>query len=133
MSKPYVRPMPRTWFLQSGAYRLFMLRELSSVFVALYALELICLLARIAAVPEGDPARAERMRTFFDSLGSPLWILFHLVALGFALLHTITWFNLTPKVMVVRIGEEKLPDFLIAGHLYVVWAIVSLAIWWIIT
>src|SRR5258708_625961 len=101
MGKPYVRPMPRTWFLQRGSYTLFMLRELSSVFVALYVLELLCLAERVAA-------GKDEMDAFFRALAAPHWVAFHVVALGFVLLHSITWFNLTPRVMVVRRGEDKL-------------------------
>ena len=132
MSKPYVRPIPWAWWNQNNAYRLFMLRELSSVFVALYAVEMIYLLKKISGASVGDLDRVQRLQVFFESLSSPLWVAFHVIALAFALLHTITWFNLTPKVMVVRLGEGKLPDVLIAGHLYVVWGIVSIIVWSIV-
>ncbi len=42
------------------------------------------------------------MSHFWTALKSPLAILFHVVALAFALFHTCTWFNLTPKALVVR-------------------------------
>ena len=125
MTKPYVRPVPATWWLQRGSYVLFMLRELSSVFVALYVLELLCLVLRVR---EGPAAVAQ----FFGALRAPVWILFHAVALAFALLHSITWFNLTPKVMVVRRGEEKVPGALIAAANYMAWAVVSGLLWWIV-
>lgn len=129
MSKPYVRPMPRTWWLRTGAYRLFMLREISSVFIALFGLELVCLLARVAYAPD-HTTRIARVQEFLAALHAPGWIFFHGVTLCFALLHTITWFNLTPKVMVVWIGEERLPGGLIAGANYALWLVVSAFIWW---
>lgn len=125
MNKPYVRPVSPTWFLQRGSYALFMLRELSSVFVALYVLELLCL---VLQVQKGPAAVAD----FFAALKAPGWILFHLVALAFALLHSITWFNLTPKAVVVRLGEEKVPGVLIAGANYVGWIAISIFLWWLV-
>ena len=130
MSKPYVRPIPWTWWNQNTAYRMFMLRELSSCFVALFVLEMLCL---VASMPDGDTAaRAEHVKDFIASMNSGPMIVFHVVALAFALLHSITWFNLTPKVLVLRIGEDRLPDFVVAGGHYVLWFVVSAVIWWFV-
>ena len=126
MNKPYIRPIPATWWLKRGPYLLFMLRELSSVFVALYALEMLCVYERSRG-SEGHLA----LERFFTSLESPGWIVFHIVVLAFALLHTITWFNLTPQAMDVRIGEEKVPAVLVAGVNYVAWIAVSAVLSWV--
>ena len=45
-----------------------------------------------------------------------------------ALFHTITWFNLAPRALVVRIGEDKVPDLLIAGPHYMGWMVFSLGV-----
>ena len=37
MPKPYKQKMSKTWWLDHPAYRLFMLRELSGVFIAVYS------------------------------------------------------------------------------------------------
>ena len=125
MSKPYTRPMPRDWWNKNSAFRLFMLRELSSVFVALFALELLCFVSQVG---QGE----EAMNQFIKSLGNPFLLVFHAVVLAFALLHSITWFNLPPKVMVIRRGEERLPDVLVAGSNYVACLGVSVLLWWIV-
>jgi fumarate reductase subunit C len=121
----YIRPMPATWWLKRKPYLLFMLREFSSVFVAAYAVWLLFLLRRLQEGPAAYEA-------FLDGLRSPAAILFHIVALAFALLHTITWFNLTPKAMAVRRGEERVPDHLIILPNYIAWVVVSAALAWII-
>ena len=123
--KPYVRPMPATWWLQRGAYFFFMLRELSSVFVAVYLVMFLVMIHRLSQGPDAYGA-------FLQSLKSPLAILFHVVALAFALLHTITWFNLTPKALVIRIGEERLRPELIVIPNYVAWIVVSAIIGWFV-
>ena len=54
-------------------------------------------------------------------LASPLSVLLHLIVLGFVLYHAITWYNLTPNIMVVRRGEEQVPPVLVAGLVYAGW------------
>jgi len=123
--KPYVRPMPATWWLQRGAYLFFMLRELSSVFVAAYLVIFLVMIHRLSQGPDAYGA-------FLQGLKSPLAILFHVVALAFALLHTITWFNLTPKALAIHIGEERLRPELIIIPNYVAWIVVSAIIGWFV-
>ncbi len=123
--KPYVRPMPATWWLQRGPYFRFMMRELTSVFVAAY---LILFMVMIHRLNQGQAA----YESFLESLKSPLAILFHVVALAFALFHTITWFNLTPKALTFRIGEERLPPAAIIAPNYLAWIVVSAIIGWFV-
>ena len=123
--KPYVRPMPATWWLKRSPYLLFMLREFSSVFVAAYVVIFLVMIRRLS---EGQAA----YQAFLASLQSPLAILFHIVALAFALFHTITWFHLTPKAMAVRIGEERVKPALIIAPNYAAWAVVSAVVAWIL-
>ena len=125
MSGPYLRKMPWTWWLKRPNYTKFMIREITAVFVALY---LVCLLLFVMRLPEG----AATMDAHFEALKSPGWITFHVVALLFSLYHTITWFNLTPQVMVIWRGEEKVPGWLLAGGNYVAWIAVSLVVGWIL-
>jgi len=75
----------------------------------------------------------EAYNAFLQRLSSPWSFLFHMVALIAACFHSSTWFNLTPKAVVVRKGEEKLPDaFLIAPN-YVGWLTISVIIFLIAT
>lgn len=123
--KPYVRPMPATWWLQRWPYLLFMLREISSIFVAAYAVLFLVMLHRLSQGPAAYTA-------FLEGLLSPLAILFHIVALAFALLHTITWFHLTPKALAIRIGEERVPPGMIILPNYVAWILVSAFLVWMV-
>ncbi len=125
MRKPYTPKMPATWWLRRRAYFLFIVREVTSVFVAIYC---VILLVGLCRLKEGGDA----FESFLVSLRSPFSIGFHVVALLFAGYHSITWFNLTPKAMVIRIGEEKVPPLLIAGSNYVAWLVLSAALIWIV-
>ena len=123
--KSYVRPMPVTWWLRRPAYLLFMLRELSSVFVAAYLIGFLMMLHRLF---QGPAAYA----SFLEGLKSPLAILFHVVALAFALLHTITWFQATPKAMAVWRGDQRVPAPLLIIPNYVAWVVISAVVGWLI-
>ena len=117
-SKEYIRPMPAAWWLKRRTYFLFMVRELTCVFVGGYALFLLVLATR-----RDDQQAFEALL-----LDSPvLWAL-QIIALPMVLYHSITWLNLTPKVMVLWRGEERVSPTLIAGANHAAWAIVSIII-----
>ena len=126
MSKPYVTPVSKTWFMAKRAYRLFMLRELTSVFLAGY---LIFLLGWLRQFGEGFAA----YQAGLEALKTPSAILLHLLVLAAALYHSITWFNLTPKAMPVRRGDERVPDLLVAiGMGYLPWVVLSALVFCIV-
>lgn len=117
----YHPAMPATWWLRKRSYFLFMLRELSSVFIAGF---LVVLLLQIAQIASGEDARA----AFSAMLRSPGWILFHGVALAFAVYHSVTWFYTTSIVMPLRVGGRELPRWLFTALNIGAWAGVSLVI-----
>lgn len=109
---PYPRQRSQTWFLKRWPYQLFMLRELSAVFLAAY---MALLLVLVTQVHNGRHA----VRSFENTLKSPELLIFSSVALIFALLHTITWFQAVPKALPLRRGENKVPPGLLIGAHYV--------------
>ena len=117
----YYPKLPTTWWLRRPAYVSFMLRELSSVFIAIF---LVVFLVQIHRLGQGPEAYA----ALLGMLRSPGWIAFHVLALAFALYHSITWFNLTAVVQVVRLGERQLPPRLVAAGAFAAWGVVSLVI-----
>ena len=123
-TKEYVRPMPATWWLRNHYLTLFMIRELTSVFVAGYAIFLMFLLYRYNH-------GGERWHEFYEAVKSPGSIILQLIALAFVVFHSITWFNLTPQIVIVWRGEEKVSSSIIAGAHYALWIIVSVIVWWI--
>ena len=123
--KPYRRPFPSTWWLQRRPYFLFMVREISSLFVGVYCVILLLLVRSLDSGPEAYQA-------FRETLASPGMIALHVVILLFALYQSTSTFNLTPKVLVVRLGESPVPGLLIAGSHYAGWFAVSAALTWII-
>jgi fumarate reductase subunit C len=123
-NKEYIRPVPAAWWMHNHHLTLIMIRELTSVFVAGYAIFLMVLLYRYH---QGGDA----WHGFFEALKSPASIVVQLLTLVFVLYHTVTWFNLTPQIVIVWRGEEKVSPTVIAGAHYALWAVASLIIAWI--
>ena len=117
---------PRTsvyWWLGQWRYLKFILRELSSVFVATFV---VVTLFQLRALRHGPEAYAR----FQHWLQTPPAIALSIISFVFVLLHTITWFNLAPRAMPVRVRGKRLPEFLVAAPNYVVWLGVSGAVAW---
>ena len=72
-SKEYIRPMPATWWLRRKTYFLFMVRELTSVFVGGYAVFLLVLVWRAQD--------AQSFSAFVEGLKGSLSIVLHLAAI----------------------------------------------------
>jgi len=125
--QPYVRPMSKTtWYMRNGRYKVYMLREMTSFLVVFYsALTIIALVALATDTPD-------RWNAFLDSQQSTTMMVFHgLALLYFLFFQTFPWFKLAPKAMPVYMGEKKLADhYIIIGH-YVVWAVLSVFIFWL--
>jgi fumarate reductase subunit C len=113
------------WWLWRWAYLKFILRELSSVFVAYFV---VLTLLQLHALSQGPEAYA----AFQEWLKTPWVLALNAISLFFVLFHTITWFNLAPRAMVVRVRGQRAPDLLIAGSNYVVWLVVSVAVAWLV-
>ena len=127
MTGRYHRPRKWSWFTVRPAYILFMIRELTSVFIAAY---LVLLLVFLSKLGSGVDAFVGLLQT----LKSPLWMVLHAIALIAALWHSITWFNLTPRAMPVFLGEKRVGDPLVAwGMGFAPWIVVSLLIVWAVT
>jgi fumarate reductase subunit C len=67
-----------------------------------------------------------------DFFANPVVIAINIISLFFVVFHAITWFNLAPKAMAVRLGGKRVPAILIAGPQYVAWLIVSGVIAWLL-
>lgn len=113
------------WWLGQRQYFKFILRELSSVFVAIFVVET---LLQLRALKGGPETYAE----FRRCLQSPIVIVLNLVALLFVVFHAITWFNLAPSAMPVRLGGKRVPAFLVAAPSYVMWGAISVFVAWLV-
>lgn len=114
----YNRPMGR-WYLRRAYLFRYTLRELTAVFVLVFAL---ILLAGLAALVAGPAAWAD----FLGLLSHPLMIGLHALLLLAALYNSITWFLVAPKAMpAIFIGTRPLSGRVITLAHLLVFAIVS--------
>jgi fumarate reductase subunit C len=120
------RPRVSTyWWLERRTYLAFILRELSSVFVAWFVVFLLLL---VNAVSHGN----EQYRRFLDFAATPWVVLLNLVAFLFVVYHAVTWFNLASQAMVLRLGGRRLPGSWIAASNFAAWALVSAFVAWLV-
>ncbi len=116
--------MPIFWWVRRWIHARFILRELTSIFVAGYAL---VYLLQLRALGMGPEAYAR----FLEFLRSPLSISLHGLGLVFVLYHSMTWFKLAPRALALRLGSKRVPDQVIVGLNFVVWAGISAALVWV--
>jgi fumarate reductase subunit C len=91
--KPYVRPMPSTWWKKLPFYRFYMLREGTAVPTVWFS---IVLIYGLFALKHG----AESWAGYIGFLQNPVVVILNLITLAAALLHTKTWFELAPKAAI---------------------------------
>lgn len=125
MTRMYRPRVSTYWWLSQWSYLKFILREISSVFVAFFV---VITLLQIRALSGGPEAYAE----FQQWLQTPLLVALNVISFCFVVFHAVTWFRLAPRAMVIRVRGKRLPDFLIAGPNFVAWLAVSGVIAWIL-
>jgi fumarate reductase subunit C len=121
----YRRRVSTYWWLWKWSYAKFVLREISSVFVAWFV---VTTLVQISCLSAGGEAYAK----WQEWMRNPLLIALNAVSFFFVAVHTITWFNLAPRAMVLRVGPRRVPALLIVAANYSAWAVVSAVVAWII-
>ncbi len=113
MSQRYQTPMGALWFLSRAGYRRFMAREMTAFALAVL---LVYLLYWLRAIGDGYTAYVRMV----ELTRNPLSVTVLGLVFGAVLYHSITWFNLTPKIMPMYVAEEKVPDLwaaIIMGYL----------------
>jgi fumarate reductase subunit C len=121
----YRRRVSTYWWLRRPSYLVFILRELSSLFVAWFV---VFTLLQIRALCHGE----DNYQQFVAFSKTPVVLIVNVVALFFVVFHAITWFQLAPQAMVVRLRGKRVPAAWIAGPNYVAWALASALVAWII-
>jgi len=119
--RTYTRPMDG-WWLRNPFFVKYMARELTAVFVVLYALILLVGVMRLA---EG---RAP-FEHWVANLQTGPAIAMHVGLLAVFLYHTLSWFQIMPKTMApVIVAGMKVPACAITGAGLVASAIASIAV-----
>ena len=106
------------WWLGRRPYLLFILRELSSVFVAWFVVYLLFL---VDVVSRDEASYVQ----FLEWSRRPLVLLLNTVSFAFVALHAFTWFNLAPKALAVTVAGRRVPGLFVAAANYAAWIVVS--------
>ena len=85
-------------------------------------------LLQIHALARGPAAYAE----FQERLKTPILVAVNGISFFFVLFHAVTWFNLAPKAMAIRLRGKRAPDFLILLPNYIAWLAISAVVAWIL-
>ena len=119
------RPISLLWWTRKRTYFVFVMRELSSLFIAWLV---FFLLLMIRAVSRGEEAYAD----WLDWADSPWVVVVNVVAFLFVVLHAITWFNLTPQAMDLRLGGRPVPSIAVIAAQWAGLAVVSAFVAWLV-
>ena len=124
--RAYRRQVSVWWWLRKRSYFVFVMRELSSIFIAWLVLFLLLF---VAAVGRGPRA----YRDYLDFAAHPVVVAVNVVALLFVAVHVVTWFALTPQAMVLQVRGRRVPGSLIIASQYVGLLVVSAFVYWLVT
>lgn len=121
----YQAPKPLFWWVRKASYMKFITRELTSLFVAGVVVELVLLVRALAHSPAA-------YASFQAWLASPVALVLHALAFAMLVFHSVTWFNLAPQAMVLRLGTKRVPPWAIAGANFGAWAATSALLAWLL-
>lgn len=119
--RPYTKPVSRTWFLSTRAYRAYALREFSAVVVGLFVFNLV---VGLVSLHRG----VDSWQWWVDLQTRPLNLVLTVLALLFAVVHATTWFQATPKIIRVRRGRKHIHHGWIILQHYVLLALFAVAV-----
>ena len=121
--KSYRKRYPIFWWLKKLPYGQFIVRELTSLAVGYVA---VLLMLQVWVLSKG-PGTYER---FQEILTTPALRILHGVVLLALIFHSITWFNLAPKALVLHLGRKRLPDAAVLAAHYAAWLVATALVVW---
>ena len=113
------------WWLRKWSYFAFILREISSLFVAW---AVVYLLLIVYAVGQG-PIEYNQL---LEWSRQPWVTAVNVCSLLLLVFHAVTWFNLAPQALVVHLGHRHVPGSMIAASNYAAWVVVSAIVAWLV-
>lgn len=113
--------LPPGWWRVNPRYTVYMLRELTSVFNALWAVHL---LIQLNHVRRGRDA----YEAFVAAQRRPHWIAYHLITLVFAVIHSVTFLIAAGKGPTLHVRGRRVPERTLARGAFASWAAASLLV-----
>jgi len=119
--RPYVRSMDG-WWKRDAYFVRYMAREVTSVFVALYA---VVLLFGVVRLSQGEAA----FNGWLQYLKTPWMLVFHLIVFAVFCYHTWSWFSIMPKTLpIMFVGGKRVQPGTITGTGVVAAVVACLAV-----
>lgn len=115
--KEYQWRMPAGWWTRRRHYVLYMLREFTSVPMALWLIWLLWEIKRAGGGP----------RAYYPP-SSTLFVAFSVLVLLFALYHSYTFLKLAGVIIRIKIFDRPVPPGLIVFAMFAQWALASLVV-----
>jgi fumarate reductase subunit C len=84
-----------------------MVREFTSIPIAIWVMLFVVEISRLGAG-----------RTGYQPFGGPIWIVFSLICLVFALWHSITFLSLAGRIIRIPLGDRYVPPRFIVGAMF---------------
>ncbi len=116
-SKEYRWTMPRGWWTRRPNYFWYIVREFTSLPLALW---LIWLLIEIRRAHHGPGV--------YYASHSPLFIAFSVIVLLFALYHSVTFLSLAGAILHFNVADRPIPSQLIVLSQFAAWVAASVVI-----
>jgi fumarate reductase subunit C len=96
-----------TWWLRNRRYVFYMVREFTSIPIAIWVMLFVVEISRLGAGKTG-----------YQPFGGPVWIVFSLICLVFALWHSVTFLGLAGRIIRVPLGDRYVPPQFIVGAMF---------------
>jgi fumarate reductase subunit C len=110
----YRPTMPRGWWLRQRHYLLYIVREFTSVPLALWLIWLLFEIRRAANGPKG-----------YYPPSSAAFIVFSLIVLAFALYHSYTFLSLAGVIINLKLVGKPIPSRVIVAAMFGLWLVAS--------
>lgn len=113
----YRRPVPIDWWLRNRRYLLYMARDFSPVPLSIWLIWLVVEINRLKAGSGG----------YHPSIG-PGFVAFSIVCFLFALLHSITFLNLSGVILQIRLGSRTVAPATVRAANFALWLVASIVV-----
>ena len=109
--------MPRAWWTRRGRYFWYIVREFTSLPLALWLLWFLVEIRRAQDGPAG-----------YHPHSSTGFVVFSVIVLLFALYHSVTFLSLAGKILHFNVADRPIPSNLIVLSQFGLWAAASVVV-----
>ena len=113
-TRVYQRIVPATWWTRKRHYFWYVVREFTALPLAIWLLLLLAEIRRAGDGPAGYHPHA-----------SMLFVVFSVIALFFAIYHSVTFLNLAGVIIHLKVVDRPLPSWPIVWLMFILWAVAS--------